>query len=179
MIFHQIYALCFKYFIFNIILRQTLERMTKILYECLRTKFWDMEKYAYSTTERAKCAAWQECCNSVVKVQPRFQAQYIKNRKNPDGRIIRRWRDLLVTTGSVQNAKRTWSFKKSQWRCARCSRILRTYSPTGTHREWSAPCWSAMTAIVSAFLIQWYDFWYIHFWWNLGFSTELLNRING
>ena len=64
---------------------------------------------SYSATERAKCAAWYECYTSVVEAQRRFHAEYGRNRKAPDERTIRRWHDLLLTTCSVQNVKRTRS----------------------------------------------------------------------
>lgn len=61
---------------------------------------------SYSVTEKAKCAAWYECCTSVVEVQRKFHAEYGRNRKVPDGRTIRRWHELLLTTGSVVTVKR-------------------------------------------------------------------------
>ena len=64
---------------------------------------------SYSVTEKAKCSAWYESSASVVEVQRKFHAEYGKNRKAPDGRTIRRWHEMLLTTGSVVAVKRAKS----------------------------------------------------------------------
>ena len=61
---------------------------------------------SYTVTERAKCAAWFEWTRSAVEVQRKFHSEYGRNRKAPDGRSIRRWHEMLLTTGSLQNVKR-------------------------------------------------------------------------
>jgi len=60
----------------------------------------------YTVTERAKCAAWFEWTKSPVEVQRKFHSEFGRNRKAPDGHSIKRWHEMLLSTGSVCNVKR-------------------------------------------------------------------------
>lgn len=56
---------------------------------------------AYSIEQRAKCAAWFECMESVTLVQRKFRSIYGKNIETPSSSTIKKWHTSLMERGSV------------------------------------------------------------------------------
>ena len=61
---------------------------------------------AYPIKQRAKCAAWYECMESVTLVQRKFRAVFGKNVDTPSSSTIKKWHVLLMETGSVLDQTR-------------------------------------------------------------------------
>ena len=51
---------------------------------------------SYSIEQRAKCAAWFECMESVTLVQRKFRAVYGKNIETPSSKTIKKWHTSLM-----------------------------------------------------------------------------------
>ena len=56
---------------------------------------------AYSIEQKAKCAVWFECMESVNLVLRKFLVVYGKNVETPTSSTIKKWHTSLMERGSV------------------------------------------------------------------------------